>query len=71
MFLCLASFAHNKIGTLETKSRKMGGVRGKGGDGWLLGELVEMNKKLIQAEFIRQIHTLEFHLKVVEYLSTR
>lgn len=49
MFLCLASFAHNKIGTLETKSRKMGGVRGKGGDGWLLGELVEMNKKLIQA----------------------
>lgn len=67
MFLCLASFAHIKLELWKPKAGKWGGVRGKGGDRWLLGELVEMNKKLIQAEFIRQIHTLEFHLKVVEY----
>lgn len=38
---------------------------------WLLGELVEVNEKLIQAEFMRQTHTLELHLKVVKLLSTR
>lgn len=31
---------------------------------WLVGELVEINEKLIQAEFIRQSYTSEFHFKV-------
>lgn len=37
---------------------------------WVLGELVEVNEKLTQAEFIRQTHTLEFNFKVVEFSST-
>lgn len=38
---------------------------------WLVGELVEINEKLIQAEFIRQTCTLEFHFKMVELSARR